>query len=326
MDIKNSRSLKAAARSSLKNARCDARRLLLIHIGITLGLSAVLSLLDYIVQTQIGNASGLSNLGLRSMLETAQTLLRIAHSVALPFWQMGYLFLTLKLSREESASAGTLLEGFRRFGPIIRYQLLCAILMTGIIMAGTYISTGLYLMTPFSNALVDEMNALLQSGTEDMVVLQEEMVTIFSKHIGPMILLFAIVCLIIGLPIYYRYRMSDLALMDHPEKGAIHALRSSRKMMRRNCLQLVKLDLSFWWFYLLEALVVVLSYGDNILAALHVPLPVHEDVAYFGFYFLSLACQFGIYTLYKNYVSVTYAHAYAALQPQPEVSNDGSIL
>ena len=318
MDIKNSRSLKAAARTTLENARCDARRLLLIHIGITLGLSAVLTLLDYIVETQIDNASGLSNLGIRSMLETAQTLLRVAHSIALPFWQMGYLFFTLKLSREETASAGTLLEGFRRFGPIIRYQLLSGLLIIGVIMVGTYLSTGIYLMTPFSNAFVEEMNTLLQSGTEDMAALEEMLTAVISKHIGPIVILFSVVCLAIGLPIYYRYRMASLALMDHPEKGAIHALRSSRKMMRGACLQLLKLDLSFWWFYLLEVLVAAVAYTDVFLPALGINLPLHDDVQYFLFYFLSLACQFGIYWLYKNYVSVTYTKAYTVLLPQPE--------
>lgn len=318
MDMKNPRSLKAAARNSLENAHCDANKLLLVHIGITLGLSALLSLLDYAVEQGIGNTSGLSNLGLRSILETAQTLLRIAHTVALPFWQMGYLFFTLKLSREESASTGTLLEGFRRFGPILRYQLLCGLLVTGVIMVSTYISTGIYLMTPLSNALVEEMNALAQSGTEDMAVLEEMLIVVISEHIWPIVILFSVVCLAIGIPIYYRYRMADLALMDHPEKGAIHALRSSRKMMRKNCLRLFKLDLSFWWFYLLEVLVAAVAYTDTFLPALGVWLPLHEDVQYFLFYFLSLACQFGIYWLCKNYVCVTYAKAYTALLPEPE--------
>lgn len=318
MDIKNPRSLKTAAKTTLENARCDANRLLIIHIGITLGLSALLSLLDYAVEQGIGSSSGLSNLGLRSILETAQTLLRIAHSIALPFWQMGYLFLTLKLAREETASASTLLEGFRRFGPIIRYQLLSGLLVTGVIMVGTYVSTGIYLMTPLSNALVEEMNVLVQNSTEDMAALEEMLTAVISKHIWPIVILFSVVCLTIGIPIYYRYRMADLALMDHPEKGAIHALRSSRTMMRKNCLKLVKLDLSFWWFYLLEALVIAVAYTDALLPALGINLPLHEDVQYFLFYFLSLACQFGIYWLYKNYVSVTYAKAYTVLLPQPE--------
>ncbi len=325
MDIKHPRSLKAAARSSLENARCDARKLLFIHIGITLGLSALLSLLDYAVEQGIGNTSGLSNMGLRSMLETAQTVLRMAHSLALPFWQMGYLFLTLKLARGESASAGTLLEGFRNFRPIIRYELLCIILITGVVMASTYLSTGIYLMTPFSNAAVEELNALLQTGTEDTVALQEAMTLILSNHIWPIAILFAAVCLGIGIPIYYRYRMSDLALVDHPEKGAIHALGSSRKLMRKNCLKLVKLDLSFWWFYLLEALVIAIAYTDALLPAIGVTLPLHEDVQYFLFYFLSLGGQLGIYWLYKNYVSVTYAHAYVALLPKYEETTGDAL-
>lgn len=325
MDMKHPHSLKAAARSSLENARCDARKLLFIHIGITLGFSALLSLLDYAVEQGIGNTSGLSNLGLRSILETAQTVLRMAHSLSLPFWQMGYLFLTLKLARGEAASAGTLLEGFRNFRPIIRYEIICILLTTGIVTASTYISTGIYFMTPFSNAAVEELNALLQTGTEDMVVLQEAMVLILSNHIWPIVILFAAVCLGIGIPVYYRYRMSNLALMDHPEKGAIHALRSSRKMMRKNCLKLVKLDLSFWWFYLLEALVIAIAYTDMLLPALGISLPLHEDLQYFLFYFLSLGGQFGIYWLYKNYISVTYAHAYIALLPKQEETN-GSAL
>ena len=124
--------------------------------------------------------------------------------------------------------------------------------------------------------------------------------------------------LLLFLPVSYHLRLSGYFLMDAPEKGAIYALISSFQYMRGNCLSMVRLDLSFLWFYVLEILVGLLCYGDIIAEALHIPLPLSPDGAYLLFLGAYLLCQFGLYVWQKNYVSVTYACAYRTLAEQPE--------
>ena len=107
--------------------------------------------------------------------------------------------------------------------------------------------------------------------------------------------------------------------------GALMALRESKKMMRGNRLQLLKLDLSLWWYYLATAAATVVCYGDVLLPMLGVQLPVSETVSFFGFYALYLAVSFMILFFLRNRVEVTYALAYDAVKPE-EKQDNGVVL
>ena len=127
MTIKDRSALKAAADQSLANASCDPKKLILIHSGALLALTLLLTVVDYLLEKGIGTTGGLSGMGLRSVLETVQTTLYVAQAVVLPFWQIGYVFVTMKLARGEQTGMTGLLEGFRRFGPVLRLQILTGI-------------------------------------------------------------------------------------------------------------------------------------------------------------------------------------------------------
>ena len=89
--------------------------------------------------------------------------------------------------------------------------------------------------------------------------------------------------------------------------------------MKGNKRRFLRLDLSFWWYYLLLFLASLLCYGDLVLAMLGVSLPLSSSVSYFLFYALFLAAQFGIYWFCLSRVEVTYALAYDSLRPkEPE--------
>lgn len=314
MNLKDRRALKDAASRCLSMS--NGSKLILLHTGISLLFSAILCILDYVMEQQIGTTAGLSGIGLRSVLSTAQTMLRIVHTLFLPFWQIGYLFVTLKLAREEQATSGDLLEGFRCFGPVFRYQLFTGLMTFGILLAGGYIASTIYFMTPLSLPLQEALLPLLteEAIAQDPVALSETILAVAQEHLLPMLILAGVITAAIGIPVFYRYRMASLCLMDTPEKGAIHALRSSRKMMRSHCMGLFRLDLSFWYFYALAGLVILVSYTDVFLSAIHCPLPISADAQYFLFYGLSLVGELALYYFCKNKVSVTYAHAYLSLK------------
>lgn len=314
MNLKDRRALKDAANHSLSIS--NGSKLILLHTGIALLFSAILCILDYIMEQQIGTTSGLSGIGLRSTLSTVQTMLRIVHTVFLPFWQIGYVFVTLKLAREEQTTSGDLLEGFRCFGPVFRYQLLTGLMTLGILLISGYVAGTAYFMTPLSLPLREALLPLLTEDaiSQDPVALSETIAAIIIEHLAPMLILTAVIALGIGIPIFCRYRMASLCLMDSPEKGAICALRTSRKMMRSHCMELFRLDLSFWYFYALSVFINLLCYMDVFLNEINRPLPIPADAQYFLFYGLSLAGQLVLYYFYKNKVSVTYANAYLFLK------------
>jgi hypothetical protein len=88
--------------------------------------------------------------------------------------------------------------------------------------------------------------------------------------------------------------------------------------MRRNRFALFRLDLNFWWYYLLQVLVLAVCYGDMLLPLVGITLPWSDTVSYFVFLSLSLALQFAVYYFFLNPVAVTYATAYEALLPKQQ--------
>ena len=324
MDICEHRALKDAARQSLAGASYDPKKLILLHTGVILLLSLILTVVDYLLEQEIGATGGLSGMGMRSVLTTAQTVLRFAQTIALPFWQIGYVFTTLKISRGEDVGPATLAEGFFRFGPVLRLELCMGAVYLAIGMACSYVSSFIFFLTPWAAPMMEKLLPMMSDPSlmQDTAALEEAMLAAMTDAIVPIMAIFGVIFLAVSAPVFYNLRMAQRCLMDEPEKGALAAMRKSRKLMKGNCVSLFKLDLSFWWFYLLDALVTVVLYGDTILSTAGVSLPVDSTVAFFVFTVLYLVCQLALYCWRRNEVETTYSHAYCALQgprpPKPE--------
>lgn len=320
MDIRNHRQLKKEARRSLAMASHDPRALVLIHTGVTIVLSLLITGMDFVLENQIGSTGGLSGMGMRSVLSTIQSVLRIAEYVLLPFWQFGYTFTVLKLARVQRTEPQTLLTGFRHFGPVIRITLLQMLLYCAIALAVFYLSVMIFMYTPWALPLYEAMEPLMDSSTllNEQIVLDEAAAAALMDAYVPIFAIFGCIYLVVITPIYYGLRMSAFCLMDAPEKGAFAAMRESRAMMRGNCFRLFRLDLSFWWYCLLHGLLLVVCYGDMLLPLLGIALPWSGTVSFFVFYILSMVIQLVLYVLVKNQVEVTYALAYESLRRPPQ--------
>lgn len=329
MDKQDRRAIRLDARQALSGAFREASKLILIYIGVISLFSAALMTADFFLARQIDSTGGLSGIGTRSALATLQSVLRLAQTVLLPFWNMGYLYVTLKLSRSEAVSPSDLLEGFRRVGPVMRLQLLKTTVFAAIGMAAAYIGSFIFFLTPFSTPMLEKLMPLVNDSAfaNDPLALQEAMLIAMQDTMLPLIIIWGILFLLLAAPLFYRYRMSSYFLLDETQAGALAALRRSRKLMRYLCTDLFRLDLSFWWFYLLEALAVVIGFGDVLLGAMGILVPFSADSAYFLFYFLYLVGQAALYWRYANQVQVTYARAYDFLRsahdprPKPKPQN-----
>ena len=308
--------LQDRARRSLNGAR-NPKRIILIHTGIVVLVSLVLMLADFLLEQQIGNTGGLSGLGTRSALETLQSVLQMAQSIVLPFWQMGYLYYTLKLAQGEDVGTAGLTEGFRRFGAILRLKLMMGLILFLVMMASSYLASTVFMFTPWSDPLLEALLPMME-GTMDPEAMLEIYESISLSTVMPMMVIFVICLIALVIPVYYRYRMADLWLMDHSDRGAFAALRASRMMMRGNCLSVFKIDLHFWWFFALDLLISLLPACALILPQLGIALPLDESVASLVFYAVYLILLLALYYWRQNEVSVTYAHVYEALKPTEE--------
>lgn len=307
--------LRTQAQKLLQKAAYNPKTLVLIHAGVSLGASLLVSVLNFLLEFGIAETGGLSGLGMRSVLTSVQAILELAVSVVLPFWNIGLLFAALSWARGENARPGQLLQGFRRAGTLLGFYFVQGGLYFVLGMAVYHASTVLLMFTPYAEPLMAQLERLYASSAQLTPEITQELLTVMK----PLLILFGALFTVVAIPVAYRLRFAQYGVMEG--SGAVRAIVHSVRITKGAVLQLVKLDLSFWWFYLLQALTVVLCYGDQILSALGITLPFSSQAAYFLFYCLGLALQCLLLWQCQAGISTAYCLAYRALAPQPEETN-----
>lgn len=323
MDIRNRRVLKEMARARLAGATYDPKKLALIHTGIRVAIALAVAFLGYYVNHLIsGTASGLSGMGSRRILETVQMTLESAQGLALPFWEIGFVFVALRLWRQESVQPKSLLEGFRRFRQVMGLRLTELCLYFGVAFGCMYAASFLFMLTPYSQPMVDFMTPFMEESA-NVEQLQEAMMGLPLDELlamsVPFMVIFAVLFLLMFLLMHYKFRLADMLVMDQPNIGAMRALFFSSQLTKKKRWALLKLDLSFWWFYALMGLSSVVCYMDLLLPMLGISLPMTGDVAWLVFYVLGLLVQLPVFWQGKAYVQTTWAAAYETLCRQLEV-------
>lgn len=316
--------LRAEADDLLARSQHPPKKLVMLHSGVTVALGLSVSLLGYLLDLGIAQTGGLGGIGTRTILETMQSLLQVAHTLLLPFWSIGYMFAVLCWTKGVNPDPADLLHGFRRFGPVLRLQILRGILFIGLGFLGSYAGSMIYLLTPGAQ---DFYALMAQMSQEEMMdpnaLMANEAYMQMTMSMAPYILVAAALTV---LPLAYRLRFADFVLMDEERGGALYAMLKSWHLTRKNCLKLLKLDLQFWWYHLAGLLITVIAYGDLLLSMAGIQLGIDAVGAMFAFYIVALALEFGLHTWRKNQVFTVYGLAYRQLdepmlaeeEPQPK--------
>ena len=293
----------------------DAKKVALIYAAITTIFSLVCTLLSWSFQMGIDNNTGLSGLSTRALLQSGQMVLSLISTVVLPFLQVGFLFAALGYAKEEAVSTDSLKEGFRRWGPVLRLMGLLFLVITAISFICLYAAFTVFLMLPLSDGMAEQMQTFLQDpqayeAVEESV---EQMNALLMPHMTWIMGIFGVLFIGLGIPALYRCRISEYALMDNG-KGAFVALRDSIKLTRGHVKDMLKLDLSFWWFYLMQIVITLVAYGDQFLPAVGVGLPINETVAFWVFYGVSMLGQFLVTWLFALKYQTSMALLYLRLK------------
>jgi uncharacterized membrane protein len=269
-----------------------------------------------LLQNQIGSTGGLQGIGMRSLLETASTVLQIGSTALLPFWTMGYVLCILGVVRGSRMEPKDLLGGFQRFAPLLRLNLYRVFKYFILGMLCLYPSIMVYLMTPLANPVMEILEPLVQNATDTtqmMAMMDEATAMAVTEAMMPWMAVYGLMFLLLAAPLYYRLRMADYILLDNPKLGAMQAVRLSTLMTLRKRMQLFLLDLRFWWFYLGLGLCAAVCYLPLMLSWFGIMLPLWADYACYGGY---LVLQFGLIVAAQNKVEATWAVAYEALSQE----------
>ena len=318
MDLLRPKTLKHNAAAALAGSTYSPHRLTLIHIGVVTLVSLVLALISFWLSHEINQTSGLSGIGSRAILETAEMLLTTANLVLMPFWEAGFLWAALCMARRQKAQPQTLLAGFRRFLPLLGSKLLQGFLLGGFLTLGCYLGLAIFTMTPFSAGVRQALEPYLAADVLDMNAIYADAAVMHAML--PAFPFGILGSALTALPMFYRLRFMDYIVLDL-SAGPLRAFLATRPLMRGNRWKLVKLDLSFWWFYLLEGIIAAVCYGDLLLGLLGVALPMSAEVATLVFYACGMALQLGLYVWKRPYIAATYAAFYDAILPEEDEKN-----
>lgn len=317
MSIPSAKYLKKKASNRLQSGN-DPKKVVLVYAGIVALSSLVVTVVQDLLDSQISQTGGIQNIGTRSMLTTADTVLTIAQLLLVMCLTLGYTGSMLRIARGQYASPNSLKAGGERIWVLLRTRLLQMLIMTAAAFALCFLVVNVCLLTPLSNRVIAVMGTV---SAEELLSNGLALIALYSAML-PIILIYLVA--LVPLLWYFSctYRMVDYLLIDRPQLGAFGVLRESRRMMQGNMKMMLRVDLSFWWYYLLQALVSVLVYLNMVLAPFAIGLP--PEVLYWGTVVLYLAADFALRYFFSNKIAVTYALFYDSLCPKQEQS--GAVL
>ena len=317
MSIPSAKYLKKKASNRLQSGN-DPKKVVLVYAGIVALSSLVVTVVQDLLDSQISQTGGIQNIGTRSMLTTADTVLTIAQLLLVMCLTLGYTGSMLRIARGQYASPNSLKSGGERIWVLLRTRLLQMLIMTAAAFALCFLVVNVCLLTPLSNRVIAVVGTV---SAEELLSNGLALIAFYSAML-PIILIYLVA--LVPLLWYFSctYRMVDYLLIDRPQLGAFGVLRESRRMMQGNMKMMLRVDLSFWWYYLLQALVSVLIYLNMVLAPFAIGLP--PAVLYWGTVVLYLAADFALRYFFSNKVAVTYALFYDSLCPKQEQS--GAVL
>ena len=301
--------LKNTARLRAATAAYPLKKVALIYSAITLGGSFLSLLLSFAVGLMMENAGGLSGMDTRAILETVSAVFSYAVQIVAPMLAMGFLHGAILTSREVPVSPKILLTGLKRWGYLLRYVLLQSVIILGLGYVAVQIATVIFTFLPGSEGAVDMVAALMEDPTALAGELSEAQLFQLLKALAPVYFISAILFVIAYIPVSYRLRLGTFRLMEESPVGAVKATVQSFRLMKGNCMALFKLDLSFWWYYLLLALLT----GAITAAGF---LPQMSDVAYIVAYGVYCLAFLAVEYKYLAYVQTTYAVFYDSLLQQ----------
>lgn len=311
------------AKARLAETAGNPKKLILIHTAIALGSSLLMTLITYLFSLGIADTGGLGGLGIRSLLTTAQSVLELVVTIALPFWQIGIFYAALRWVKGEKTGFSCLLQGFRRFGSVLGKLFLQAALFFGLGITVFYISTAIFMMTSLATPIVELFAPILEQGaTPEQLeaLLTPEVMASASQAAIPLLVIFGILYATVAIPVFYRLRFASFGVMEGLTGGK--ALLKSLAITRKQCWQVFRLDLSFWWFYLLQILSVAVCYADVILPAVGISLPISGVGAAFLFYLLGSVCQGLLLWQWEAHRLTAYALAYRTLDGTADAESE----
>lgn len=315
--------VKKQASRILREKSPEFRKTVLLHGAVSVVFLLITSLVGFFLNRAMADNQGLSGMGNTAILRTVQTMLTLVGNILLPFWELGVLYTAIRAVRGESTEFPLLARGFHRFGTVLRYFLLWFVILMAVGLACSNVIMAMTMMLPAPQAISEALGSVDSAGYTDFALMLEDILKALSQvpknqlllYFVPLGILYAAGYITLLILLSYRFKMSRYLLLDETPMRARKTLGTSNRITKGERGNLFKLDLSFWWYYLLQIAVAAVVYLPDILTAAGVTLPVDANtanlLAYVAYCVLSLVLAWSAGAYYQT----TLACAYETLKP-----------
>lgn len=249
----------------------DIRKLIFISTAVVAGFYLLLAALNVLCQQLSTGSSGLEGLKTRALLDTARLFVQELGVFLLPFWQIGVIRGAICKHRNERLD-GALTSGFYRFGPVLGMQLLTGLALIAAMIAAIQAASVVYTMTQPGQETSTYLATYMEKTADPMAALENIPMPELLERMAPVL----VVAVILGIPAVYwvwcRFRFAPYLVMDDEKIRGIPSMIRSFSLAKRQTEAFIRLDLHYWWYYLLTLLTAAVGYGDLILIALGVQI------------------------------------------------------
>ena len=307
------RQIKRTAKTLLKENGRTYQRMVRIHSGLVTAIWLVLFLAAYLL-LRLSPQGGLHDLDTQALLFTLQAVLILLALFLTPFWETGASIVSLDFVRGRRNVLSDLLEGFRCLKPLSLSMLFRGIQYALVYFISGTLATMILYLAPFSAVFYKDLEVLL---SEPSTPLKGKMVIVAVVY-G-----FVLACVMVFLitQLLYRYRMTRYIILDNAEMSGVKATNESKRIMKKKKFAAFRLDLSFWWFYLPQALGLLLPIGALLISNFHTASSPRVKNFCWMVAGISLLLRLVVGILGKPKVAASYALFYEALSsPEPEVT------
>jgi len=340
MNIRDRKALLDQADNALSQAQYEPKKLMLIYVGVCAIISLLQMLLSNMVYLQVDMTGGLRGIDSRVLWTTLETVFSYGVLILMPIWTVGIAYAGIRISRYETVGPNSLMMGFHRFGPVFRTMLLQYVILYFAVMVSVYLAFFVWILTPQTWTYMQQMvsgmatdgleylesmtnyveiegvEALLSS--DAMIKAFQEALPLLENLLPLMLSLFGLLIFVMGLvliPLSYAMRLMPYLTVDKERIGAFEALRRSFRMTKGQKWALFRLDLKFWWFYVLLALasgIYTVPVYLQLFGVIQLPFSLNTTTVLF--YLLYLAVYIPLFVHVGPKLQVTYALAYGALR------------
>ena len=251
--------LKRASLTRLRRYGKRPYKLAFYSVAIALAVQLLVDAMGYWVATYQGG-EGLDGMGSVTMIQTVHELLSTASSLLTPLWTLGFTAAIMAFMDWQDPQDTVLLKGLRHWWDFLKLYLLEGIFMFFLMIAVIMPITYLYALTPWAK---DLMNI-----PDPEIVGEVKFVAAAVDAATPLMIIYVLALIAVLVPISYRLRFTNYMIL-HSWIGVMSAMTTSFALTKGRVWTMVKLDLSFWWYYLLTGVlmgvyVAVVLLGYNL--------------------------------------------------------------